>query len=81
MRSRILVVEDDPMVAEVVARYLEHDGHVVECVADGVEAMRRALDAPPDLMVLGPSTWAPGRHGSAITRSCSPRASSTCSPT
>lgn len=52
VRSRILVVEDDPMIAEVVAGYLERDGHLVECVGDGAEAMRRAFDAPPDLMVL-----------------------------
>ncbi|GAA4054363.1 response regulator transcription factor [Nonomuraea soli] len=40
------------MIAEVVAGYLERDGHLVECVGDGAEAMRRAFDAPPDLMVL-----------------------------
>jgi DNA-binding response OmpR family regulator len=50
--ARILVVDDDPTVAEVVARYLERDGHVVECVNDGAEALRRALAAPPDLLVL-----------------------------
>jgi DNA-binding response OmpR family regulator len=52
MSARILVVDDDPMVAEVVARYLERDGHSVECVGDGEEALRRALADPPDLMVL-----------------------------
>ncbi|MFI6818778.1 response regulator transcription factor [Nonomuraea sp. NPDC050328] len=52
MNSRILVVEDDPTVAEVVARYLERDGHRVECVGDGAEALRRALAEPPDLVVL-----------------------------
>ncbi len=50
--ARILVVDDDPTVAEVVARYLERDGHVVECVNDGAEALRRALATPPDLLVL-----------------------------
>jgi DNA-binding response OmpR family regulator len=50
--ARILVVDDDPTVAEVVARYLERDGHVVECVGDGAEALRRALSDPPDLLVL-----------------------------
>lgn len=50
--ARVLVVEDDPTVAEVVARYLERDGHEVECVGDGAEALRRALADPPDLMVL-----------------------------
>jgi DNA-binding response OmpR family regulator len=52
MSARILVVDDDPMVAEVVARYLERDGHTVECVGDGAEALRRALADPPDLLVL-----------------------------
>ncbi|MEU7899806.1 response regulator transcription factor [Nonomuraea sp. NPDC049152] len=52
MSTRILVVDDDPTVAEVVARYLERDGHSVECVGDGAEALRRALADPPDLMVL-----------------------------
>jgi DNA-binding response OmpR family regulator len=52
MSARILVVDDDPMVAEVVARYLERDGHTVECVGDGEEALRRALADPPDLLVL-----------------------------
>ncbi len=46
------MVDDDPTVAEVVARYLERDGHRVECVGDGAEALRRALADPPDLMVL-----------------------------
>lgn len=46
------MVDDDPTVAEVVARYLERDGHSVECVGDGAEALRRALADPPDLMVL-----------------------------
>jgi DNA-binding response OmpR family regulator len=50
--SRILVVEDDPTVAEVVVRYLQRDGHEVEYVGDGVEALRRALASPPDLVIL-----------------------------
>ncbi|WP_433220618.1 response regulator transcription factor [Microtetraspora malaysiensis] len=50
--ARILVVDDDPMVAEVVARFLERDGHVVECAGDGAEALERALADPPDLLVL-----------------------------
>ncbi len=50
--SRILVVEDDPTVAEVVVRYLRRDGHEVEWVGDGAEALRRALAGPPDLVIL-----------------------------
>jgi DNA-binding response OmpR family regulator len=66
MSARILVVEDDPTVAEVVARYLERDGHRVECVGDGAEALRRALSDPPDLLVL--DLMLPKLDGLAVCR-------------
>jgi len=50
--ARVLVVEDDPNVAEVVTRYLEREGYEVDAVADGAEGLRRALAEPPDLVVL-----------------------------
>jgi len=50
--TRVLVAEDDPTVAEVVAMYLRRDGHEVEWVADGVTALNRARSAPPDLVIL-----------------------------
>jgi CheY-like chemotaxis protein len=46
------VVDDDVTVSEVVARYLEREGFVVETVADGRTALERALAEPPDLVVL-----------------------------
>ncbi|HEY3208482.1 MAG TPA: response regulator, partial [Actinomycetota bacterium] len=49
---RILVVEDDPTVAEVVARYLERDGFDVEAVEDGISALDKVAADPPDLMIL-----------------------------
>jgi DNA-binding response OmpR family regulator len=49
---RILVVDDDVTVSEVVVRYLERDGYTVESVADGRVALDRALVAPPDLVIL-----------------------------
>jgi DNA-binding response OmpR family regulator len=49
---RILVVDDDPTVAEVVARYLAREGFDVETESDGQAALDRALAAPPDLVVL-----------------------------
>ena len=45
--GRILVVDDDPTVAEVVARYLMRDGHEVDCVADGLAALRLAAESLP----------------------------------
>ncbi|MFD0901203.1 response regulator [Actinomadura sediminis] len=62
----ILVVDDDPTVAEVVARYLARDGHDVTCVADGRTALRRALDRPPDLIVL--DLMLPGIGGLEVCR-------------
>jgi DNA-binding response OmpR family regulator len=50
--ARVLVIEDDPNVSEVVARYLEREGYVVDTAADGAEGLEMALAAPPDLLVL-----------------------------
>jgi DNA-binding response OmpR family regulator len=52
MAARVLIVEDDPTVAEVVARYLTREGYVVETVGDGAIGLERALRNPPDLVVL-----------------------------
>ncbi|MHA4779058.1 response regulator transcription factor [Streptomyces sp. MSC1_001] len=50
--GRILVVDDDPTVAEVVTGYLEGAGFAVEHAADGVDALLRAEARRPDLVVL-----------------------------
>ena len=64
--TRILVVEDDPNVADVVTRYLERDGCVVEAVGDGRLAVDRALADPPDLVVL--DLMLPGLDGLEVCR-------------
>ena len=50
--ASILVVEDEPQVAEVVGRYLERDGHRVRVVSDRESALRALGDEQPDLVVL-----------------------------
>ena len=50
--GRILVVEDEPMVAEVVGRYLRRDGYEVEVVHDGAAGLAAMDERPPDLIVL-----------------------------
>jgi DNA-binding response OmpR family regulator len=50
--ARVLVVDDDPTVAEVVAGYLTRAGYAVDRAADGREALARAADDRPDLVVL-----------------------------
>jgi DNA-binding response OmpR family regulator len=63
---RVLLVEDDPMVAEVVARYLERDGFDVETVVDGNAAIDSVTDAAPDLMIL--DLMLPGLDGLEVFR-------------
>jgi DNA-binding response OmpR family regulator len=50
--QRVLVIEDDPTVAEVVARYLSREGYSVAVSTDGLAGLRTALESPPDLVVL-----------------------------
>ena len=64
--GRIVVVDDDPTVADVVGRYLVRDGHHVECVRDGQEALRRVAEEPPDLVVL--DLMLPGIDGLEVCR-------------
>jgi DNA-binding response OmpR family regulator len=49
---RVLVVDDDATVAEVVDRYLRNAGFDVDLAADGLSALRTAERTAPDLVVL-----------------------------
>jgi len=51
-RARILVAEDEPSVADLIAYNLQQDGHRVSIAQDGVAALRALREAPPDLLVL-----------------------------
>lgn len=46
----ILVVEDDPNVARLIALVLERQGHTVEIVSDGRTALQRATEGKPALI-------------------------------
>lgn len=50
--TRIVVVEDDRDIAELVRRYLERAGYLVELVSSGREALVSLEKGPPDLIVL-----------------------------
>ena len=64
--SRILVVDDDRTVSDVVARYLDRDGHDVAVVADGLAALDEATSSPPDLVIL--DLMLPGLSGLEVFR-------------
>jgi DNA-binding response OmpR family regulator len=50
--GRVLVVEDDEPIADVLRRTLRQEGHDVRSAADGVEALAVAEEFVPDLVVL-----------------------------
>ena len=62
----VLVVDDEPMVREVLTRYLEHDGFAVVEAADGDEAVAKLDEAAPDLVLL--DLMLPKRHGLEVLR-------------
>lgn len=64
--TTILVVDDEPMVREVVARYIELDGHRVHEAADGDQALRWLDGHRPDLVVL--DVMLPGTDGLTVLR-------------
>jgi two-component system, OmpR family, alkaline phosphatase synthesis response regulator PhoP len=52
MTMRILIVEDDPDIAHLVARYLDKAGFTTERAANGRDALQAIAAKPPDLLVL-----------------------------
>ena len=66
MGSTVLIVEDDPSTAKLVALYLNRDGHKVMTAANGVDGLRLAREARPDLLVL--DLMLPKLDGIEITR-------------
>lgn len=63
---RILVVEDDPTVREVLSRYLREAGFLVSAVGDGLTALRTMGETPPDLVLL--DRMMPGIDGVEVAR-------------
>ncbi|HYT66095.1 MAG TPA: response regulator transcription factor [Vicinamibacterales bacterium] len=59
--SRVLVVEDEKDIAELVAHYLQRAGHSVETVTHGNKAVARVKESAPDLIVL--DVMLPGMDG------------------
>lgn len=48
----VLIVDDEPMVREVLARYLEKEGFVVRTAEDGEQALSSVEAAEPDVVLL-----------------------------
>jgi two-component system, OmpR family, phosphate regulon response regulator PhoB len=64
--ARVLVVEDEPAIAELIALNLRHQGFEVSTAADGDEAQAHINRVLPDLVILD---WMlPGTPGVALAR-------------
>jgi two-component system response regulator RegX3 len=66
MSGRILVVEDEPAIAEAVSYALRDAGYDVDAVGDGGDALDAARDRPYDLMIL--DLLLPGLPGLDVCR-------------
>ena len=64
--KRVLVVDDDEKIVELVKLYLNRDGYRVLTAYDGVEALRIAREGHPDLIVL--DLMLPGMDGLEVCR-------------
>ncbi len=64
--NRILVVEDEPSIAEVVGLYLKRAGYQVQTAADGKQAMSMLEKQIPDLVVM--DLMLPEIDGLSLTR-------------
>lgn len=65
-RRRILIVDDEATVREVVGQYLELEGFQVLQAATGLEALRVAEATPPDLVIF--DLTLPGIDGLEVCR-------------
>jgi DNA-binding response OmpR family regulator len=64
--ATVLVVDDEPIVREVVVRYLEREGYRTLEAGDGDDARRLVETQPPDLVVL--DVMLPGTDGLELCR-------------
>ncbi len=51
-RPRVLLVDDYPDAREMYGEYLEYSGYEVIEAANGVEALQRAVDDKPDIILM-----------------------------
>ncbi len=66
MRGKILIVEDETKLSEIMALYLERENYEVTSVNDGREADNYISNEPFDLIIL--DVMLPGKDGWALLR-------------
>ena len=66
-KQRILLVEDDARLSNLIATYLQEQGFLVSMERDGNKALEQFLDICPDLLIL--DVGLPGKSGFEICKS------------
>jgi two-component system, OmpR family, response regulator MprA len=66
MAEHILVIEDEPAIADLLRRGLIYEGYAVEVATDGETGLTAARDRPPDLVLL--DLMLPGIDGLSVCR-------------
>ncbi len=52
MAKKILIIEDDKFLRELISRKLENEGYSIVEAVDGEEGIKKIRDEPPDLVLL-----------------------------
>jgi two-component system response regulator MprA len=63
---RILVVDDDPEITSFIKRGLAYEGYSVDIAANGLEALSKAREREPDLVIL--DIMMPGMDGIEVAK-------------
>lgn len=63
-KHRVLVIEDDRKIVELVSLYLEREGYEVHSAYDGLEGLKKAREVAPDLVIL--DLMLPGLDGFSV---------------
>jgi DNA-binding response OmpR family regulator len=64
VRMRILIAEDEPLIASFIEKGLAAEGHAIEVAVNGPSAIGIFLAAPADLVIL--DVMLPGMSGYAV---------------
>lgn len=64
--QRVLVVDDDPEIVSLLKRGLSYEGYAVETASNGTEALARAREKEPDLVIL--DVMMPGMDGIEVSK-------------
>ncbi|MHB8132625.1 MAG: response regulator transcription factor [Anaerolineaceae bacterium] len=64
--TKIVLVEDEPSISEVVSLYLKRADYVVTCFSDGMSALNALTEQLPDLIIL--DVMLPGLDGFTLMR-------------